>query len=108
MVLEDGKPPQPHAPKPQSGRDPLLLETLQFEGDVCERVARQFRCVGDALAWRVFGFERRNIVALCQNDPPGVWAGKAGAAAELDAVEQAYRQNGSGVMPVLQSRFFGA
>ena len=53
-----------------------------------------FRCVGDALAWRVFGFERRNIIALCQNDPPGVWAGKTGAAAELDAIEQAYRQNG--------------
>lgn len=58
------------------------------------RVARQFRCVGDALAWRVFGFERRNIIALCQNAPSGVWAGKAGAPAELDAVEQAYRQDG--------------
>ena len=57
-------------------------------------VARQFRSVGDALAWRVFGFERRNIIALCQNDPPGVWAGKTGAAAELDAIEQAYRQDG--------------
>jgi hypothetical protein len=61
---------------------------------MCERVARQFRCVGDALAWRVFGFERRTIIALCQNDPPGVWADKAGVSAELDAVEQAYRQDG--------------
>jgi hypothetical protein len=56
---------------------------------MCERVARQFRCISDALAWRVFGFERRNIIALCQNAPPGVWAGKAGAAAELDVLEQA-------------------
>jgi hypothetical protein len=31
---------------------------------------------------------------LCQNAPPGVWAGKAGAPAELDAVEQAYRHDG--------------
>jgi hypothetical protein len=92
--MEGGKSPQLDAPEPRSGRDPSLLETWQFERGVCERVARQFRCVGDALAWRVFGFERRHIIALCQNDPPGVWAGKAGAAAELDAVEQAYRQDG--------------
>jgi hypothetical protein len=81
--MEDGKPPQLDAPEPQCGRDPSLLETWQFERGVCERVARQFRCVGDALAWRVFGFERRNIIALCQNDPPGVWAGKAGAPPSL-------------------------
>jgi hypothetical protein len=92
--MERGKSPQPGAPEPPSGRDPSLRETWQFERDVCERVARQFRCVGDALAWRVFGFERRNIIALCQNAPPGVWAGKDGAVAELDAVEEAYRQDG--------------
>lgn len=92
--IQNGGSRQPGAPEPQSSRDPSLLETWQFERDMCERVARQFRCVGDALAWRVFGFERRNIIALCQSDPPGVWAGKAGAAAELDAVEQAYRQDG--------------
>jgi hypothetical protein len=34
------------------------------------------------MAWRVFGFQRRNIIALCQNAPPGVMAGKAGLAAE--------------------------
>jgi hypothetical protein len=92
--MEDGKLPQPDAPELQSGRDPSLLETWQFEHGVCERVARQFRCVGDALAWRVFGFERRNIIALCQNPPPGVWAGKAGGLAELDVIEQAYRRDG--------------
>lgn len=92
--MKGGKSPQPHAPEPQSGRDTALLETWEFEREMCERVARQFRCVGDALAWRVFGFERRNIIALCQNAPPGIWAGKAGAAAELDVVEQAYRQDG--------------
>lgn len=91
--MRDRKSPQP-APEPQSDRDPSHVETWQFERDTCERIARQFRCVGDAFAWRVFGFERRNIIALCQNAPPGVWAGKAGALAELDAVEQAYRQDG--------------
>ena len=92
--MQGGKSPQPDAPEPQSGRDPSRVETWQFERDMCERVARQFRCIGDALAWRVFGFERRNIIALCQNTPPGVWAGNAGAAAELDVLEQAYRQDG--------------
>jgi hypothetical protein len=93
--LEGGKSPQRGAPAPQSGGDLSLLETWQFERDVCERVARQFRCVGDALAWRVFGFDRRYIIALCQNDSPGIWAGKVGSSAELDAVEQAYRQDGA-------------
>lgn len=92
--IENGKFPQRGAPEPSSGRDPSLLETWQFERDVCERVARQYRCLGDALAWRVFGFERRNVIALCQNASPGVWAGKAGVPAELDVVEEAYRQDG--------------
>src|SRR6266567_2469493 len=74
----DGKGPQRGAPDPQSGLDPALPETWKLERDVCERIGRQYRCVGDALAWRVFGFERRQIIALCQNAPPGVWAGKKG------------------------------
>ena len=65
------------------------METWQLEREVCERVARQYRCVGDALAWRVFDFQRKQIIALCQNAPPGVMAGKKGLAAELDLVEQA-------------------
>src|SRR5260370_42101253 len=82
--LRRGKPPQPDAPELQSGLDPARPETWRLEHDVCERVARQYRCVGDALAWRVFGFQRRHIIALCQNEPAGVMAGKAGLAAELE------------------------
>jgi len=89
-----GKPPQPGVPEPPSVLDPGRLETWQLEHDVCERVARQFRCVGDALAWRMFGFDRRHIIALCQNEPPGVMAGKAGLTAELQRVEQAWREDG--------------
>lgn len=91
--MQAGKPPQAGAPEPQSGMDTGLLETWQLEHEVCERVARQFRCVGDALAWRVFGFQRKHIIALCQNAPPGVMAGKEGVAAELEAIAQA-RANG--------------
>jgi hypothetical protein len=88
--MKAGKPPQPGAPEPQSGLDPGQPETWQLEHDVCERIARQFRCVGDALAWRVFGFQRKYVIALSQNAPPGVMAGKEGLAAERDRVRQAW------------------
>ena len=84
-----GNRPQTGAPEPQSGLDTALMETWQLEHDICERVARQYRCVGDALAWRVFGFQRKQIIALCQNASPGVMAGKKGLPAELVVVEQA-------------------
>jgi hypothetical protein len=88
--MRAGKPPQANAPEPQSGFDVWLPETWEFERDVCARVARQFRCVGDALAWRVFGFQRQHIIALSQSAPPGVMAGKKGLQAELAEVEKAH------------------
>lgn len=92
--MRAGKPPQAGAPEPQSGLDPAQQQTWKLEHDVCERVARQYRCVGDALAWRVFGFERRYILALCRNQSPGVMAGKDGLAAELDRVQRSWREDG--------------
>lgn len=92
--MRRGKSPQRSAPYPQSGLDPSRLETWQLERDVCERVVRQFKCVGDALAWRVFGFQRKHIIALCQNPSPGAFADKIGRAAELARVEQAYSEDG--------------
>jgi hypothetical protein len=84
----------PGAPEPRSGLDPGDAETWRLEYQVCERLARQYRCIGDALAWRVFGFQRKHIVALLQNAPPGMMAGKEGLEAELARVEQAYREDG--------------
>jgi len=92
--LAAGRKPQVGAPQPQSGRDPEAPETWQLEHDLCERVARQYRCVGDALAWRVFGFDRSHILALSRNQSPGVMAGKKGLARERETVEQAYTQDG--------------
>jgi hypothetical protein len=92
--MRDGKSPQQGVPDPQSGLDPSRPKTWQLERDVCERVVRQLKCVGDALAWRVFGFQRKRIIALCQSAPPGAFAGKAGRAAELARVEQAYSEDG--------------
>ena len=92
--MANGKSPQAGAPEPQSGLDPSLSSTWQLELDICERVARQLRCVGDALAWRVFGFERQYITALARNQSPGMMAGKLGLAAERARVEQARREDG--------------
>jgi hypothetical protein len=92
--MRRGKALQRSVPDPQSGLDPSRLATWQLERDVCERVVRQLKCVGDALAWRVFGFQRKHIIALCQSASPGGFAGKAGRAAELARVEQAYREDG--------------
>jgi len=92
--IRSGKSPQRGAPDPQSGLDPSRLETWQLERDVCERLVRQLKCVGDALAWRVFGFQRKHIIALCQNASPGAFADKAGRAAELVHVERAYSEDG--------------
>jgi hypothetical protein len=92
--VRNGKAPQPGVPEPYSGLDSADPETWQREYDVCERLARQYRCVGDALAWRVFGFQRKTIIALCQNDSPGMMAGKDGLAAERARVDQVYREDG--------------
>lgn len=48
--MKHGERPQADAPEPQSGLDPGCLETWQLELDICERVGRQLRCVGGALA----------------------------------------------------------
>lgn len=92
--LKAGKAPQASAPEPQSGLDSGALATWQLELDVCERVARQLRCVGDALAWRVFGYQRRYVLALCRNDGPGIMAGKTGLIAERERVDRAWKEDG--------------
>jgi hypothetical protein len=90
-----GKGPQAGAPEPQSGRDPADPGTWLFERDLCERLARQLRTVGDALAWRVFQFDRKFILALSRNDAAGPMYGKAGLAAELDRVNRAWKEDGA-------------
>ncbi|MET8134116.1 hypothetical protein ABZV24_19530 [Streptomyces sp. NPDC005251] len=93
--MRSGKGPHPEAPEPQSGRDLKDVATWRFEQEVCDRLARQLRSVGDALAWRVFGFHRPFILALCRNDSPGLMYGKAGLRAELDHVERAFKEDGA-------------
>ncbi|WP_086822460.1 hypothetical protein [Streptomyces sp. NRRL B-24572] len=92
--IKKGKSPHPGAPEPQSGRDLSDEGTWRFEHAVCERLGRQLRSVGDALAWRAFGFHRPFVLALSRNDSPGPMHGKSGLAAERDRAERAFKDDG--------------
>ncbi|ACU53985.1 hypothetical protein Afer_1049 [Acidimicrobium ferrooxidans DSM 10331] len=76
------------------GVDPLDPETWRIEDLVFDRVCRQLRAVGDALAWRASGYDRRYVIALSSNASPGVMAGKTGLPAELGAATE-LRKRGS-------------
>jgi hypothetical protein len=88
LRLRAGKRLPADAPDLRSGEDVHDPESWQLEVDVCERVDRQLRSIADAMAWRVFSYDRRVIVAFSRNDPPGLMAGKAGLAKERDFIAQ--------------------
>lgn len=96
--MAKGRKPQPGAPEPPSGRSPTDIATWEFERDLCERLGRQLRSLGDALAWRSFGYDRRVLLAWCRNMPPGVMAGKEGLIAERAFVEEQWREHGRFVL----------
>ncbi|MEV6399200.1 hypothetical protein AB0M39_31185 [Streptomyces sp. NPDC051907] len=58
------------APEPVAG-DPHGVDHWRLEYDVLERVGRQLRSVGDALARRAFRYDRRYILTLRRNESPG-------------------------------------
>jgi hypothetical protein len=55
------------APELQTELDPRDLESWNLEYQVFERVCRQLRTVGDALAWKLFHYERNIIIALSRS-----------------------------------------
>lgn len=79
---------------PKTPGDPADLGTWKTEDLVLERVLRQLRSVGDALAWRASGFDRRYVVALAQNQSPGPMYGKDGIEFELGAVTDTWTREG--------------
>ncbi|AYF26693.1 hypothetical protein CSH63_04285 [Micromonospora tulbaghiae] len=86
------------APDLESGLDPLDLDAWRLEEEVFERVWRQLKSIGDALAWRAFGYDRRVIVALSRNASPGPMHGKDGLIKEREVIESAWRDNGEFVL----------
>lgn len=79
------------APELESGLDPHEPEAWELEYAAHERVCRQLRSVGDALAWRAFGYERSHILALSRGESAGPMAGKDGLTAELEFVDGCWR-----------------
>jgi hypothetical protein len=59
------------------------------------RLGRQYRAVGDAIAWQLYDFQSVSVLALGMNQSPGPLASKVGAEAEADMVEQFWEQEGA-------------
>ena len=70
------------------------LDAWLLERDVCDRALRQLRCVGDALAWKVFDHQRNYILVLSRNEPPGPMTGKVGLTAERAFLTSTWREAG--------------
>lgn len=68
-------------------------EGREIDLTVVERGLRQLRSVGDALAWKAFGYDRRIFIALSRNKSPGPMIGKHGLGYELGAVMDLWTNN---------------
>jgi hypothetical protein len=97
-LLRQGKAVPADAPELRSTDPATSPETWNLEADVCERVDRQLRSVADGLAWRVFSYDRRVIIALSRNQHPGPMVGKKGLAAERESVTKWWRDEGRFVL----------
>jgi len=96
--LRRGKSLPTPLPQLPPGADPNDPETWRIEDLVFDRVCRQLRAVGDGLAWRVSGYDRRYIIALSSNESPGPIVGKAGLPAELGAAVEMRNRGSLGLL----------
>lgn len=83
------------APELGSGLNRSDPDSWILEAEVFERIWRQYKSIGDALAWRAFGYDRRVIVALSRNQSAGPMYGKDGLAKELEVIEATWRDTAS-------------
>jgi hypothetical protein len=70
------------------------LSAWLLEEYIYERVTRQLRTVGDALAWRSFGYYRPIMAALSFNSAPGPMVDKEGLDYELGRLDYLWREKG--------------
>jgi hypothetical protein len=96
--LRQGKSVPADAVDLASGEDPADPESWALEAAVCERSDRHLRSIGDALAWTVFNYDQRVVVALSRNQEPGPSVGKEGLAAERDFVARWSAEDGCFVL----------
>ena len=75
----------------RSGRGHTSKE-VQLELAVSDRIVRQLRSVGDALAWRAFNYDRRIFLVLSQNAPVSPMVNKPGLEYELGQVVEIWKQ----------------
>ncbi len=80
----------------RAGRDVPPPDALTWALTVVmwDRTVRQLRAVGDAMAWRLFNYDRRFLLALSRNSPAGPMVGKAGLDWELGAVKETWERDG--------------
>jgi hypothetical protein len=86
------------APELGTGLPPTEYASWNLEDVTYARLGRQLRCVGDALAWRVTGYDRAFILALGMNASAGPIVNKAGLDYELGFVTEAFRDRGHFVL----------
>jgi len=91
--LKDGKSLPKDAPAPPPLGDPTELASWELEVYVYARIARQLRMVGDGLAWRCFGYDRRVILTLSRNDSSGMLYGKDGLPYELGRIQELWEND---------------
>lgn len=80
------------------GVNPQDPTTWQLEDRVAERVCRQLRAIGDAIAWRASGMDRRYVMALSRNASPGPMVSKSGLGYELGAAVEMRRRGNFGLL----------
>ena len=85
-----------HGPKPvpeiQAKQRALELRELQRE--VSEALRWILRTIGDGLAWRALGYDRRGITVMGRGTRVGRFAEERGFAAEVGLIEEAFNEHG--------------
>lgn len=75
----------------------VAIEKAKLEHDAYYLLAREYRMVGDALAWKVYGFQTLPIYAYGLNSCPGINASsrQAGDEAEKEEIEKLWSEEGA-------------
>jgi hypothetical protein len=96
--LQRGEKLPKHSPAAPAKGDSSQAETWRVEAYVFERLARQLRTVGDAMAWMSFNYDRRVMVAMSFNASAGPMYGKEGLRHELGRVEELWKDKRFGLL----------